>query len=182
MFGLIQGEANAIAPHKRPLSSMTPTIVLEEVTAGSNHNGVKREEPLGPAEIAAGATASPLVATPTTVVPSSGAQQAHLVLGASGGGTIINAVLEVVLNVLVSHMDVREAVTAPRFHHQWMPDKLVMEARGFSADTEEKLKTAGYTIETAARIGECQAIAIDVRSGWRFGAADPRGYGKAAGF
>jgi len=145
MFGLIQSEANAIAPRKRPLSSMTPTIVLEDRDAGS--------------------------------VP-----RVRLVLGSPGGGTIINTVLEVLLNILAFKMDVREAVTAPRFHHQWMPDVLEMEDWGFSADTLDKLKEAGYKLRVRGRIGECQAITVDPATQWRFGAADPRGDGKAAGY
>lgn len=139
MFGLIQGEANAIEPHKRPLSSMTPAIVVQ-------------------------------------------GGKVRLVLGSPGGGTIINTVLQVLLNVLVYHMDVRQAVTAPRFHHQWMPDQLVMERWGFSADTLHKLEGAGYQLEMRDRMGACEAIEIDPTTGWRFGAADPRAAGKAAGY
>jgi gamma-glutamyltranspeptidase / glutathione hydrolase len=139
MFGLVQGEANAIAPHKRPLSSMTPTIVVQD-------------------------------------------NKLRLVLGSPGGGTIINTVLQVLLDVLVYKMDVREAVTSPRFHHQWMPDELLLEGWGFSADTIDKLNAAGYKSAAQGHIGECQAIEIDPKTGWRFGAADPRGDGKAVGY
>jgi gamma-glutamyltranspeptidase/glutathione hydrolase len=139
MFGLIQSEANAIAPHKRPLSAMTPTIVLQ--------NGKLR-----------------------------------LVLGSPGGPTIINTVLEVLLNTLVYHMDILRAMIEPRFHNQWMPDKLFLERQGFSADTVEKLQQAGYKIVFRQSIGDCEAIAIDPQTGWRFGAADPRGQGEAAGY
>ena len=139
MFGLVQGEANAIAPRKRPLSSMTPTIVLRE-------------------------------------------GKVRLVLGSPGGGTIINTVLQVLLNVLVFKMDIQQAVTAPRFHHQWAPDRLVIERVGFSADTLEKLQAAGYTLDLRDSLGDCEAIEVDPRSGWRFGAADPRGDGKAVGY
>ncbi len=145
MFGLVQGEANAIAPRKRPLSSMTPTIVLES----------------GPEK------------------------KLRLVTGSPGGGTIINTVLQVLLNVLVYKMDVRAAVTAPRFHHQWSPDRLTLERWGFSADTVEKLQEAGYTLAYRDSIGDCQAIEIDPApggTGWRFGAADPRHDGKAVGY
>ncbi|HEV2492610.1 MAG TPA: gamma-glutamyltransferase [Terriglobia bacterium] len=157
MFGLIQSEANAIAPHKRPLSSMTPTIVLEEPRALwalmiPQGEPIPKRHPL------------------------------RLVLGSPGGGTIINTVLQVVLNVLVFKMDAREAVTAPRFHHQWMPDVLQMEDWGFSTDTLDKLKEAGYKLRVRGRIGECQAITVDPQTQWRFGAADPRGDGKAAGY
>lgn len=138
MYGLVQGEANAIGPRKRPLSSMTPTIVVQ--------NGKVR-----------------------------------LVLGSPGGGTIINTVLEVLLDALVFKMDVREAVTTPRFHHQWTPDVLALEAWGFSEDTLDKLRAAGYKLDIRNKIGECQAIEIDPETGWQFGAADPRGDGKAIG-
>lgn len=139
MFGLIQGEANAIAPHKRPLSSMTPTIVLK--------NGRLR-----------------------------------LVLGSPGGGTIINTVMEVILNALVYKMDILRAVVQPRFHDQWMPDQVVLERNGFSADTVAKLKAAGYKIRWTGSIGECEAIEVDPATGWRFGAADLRGHGEAVGY
>ena len=145
MFGLIQGEANAIAPGKRPLSSMTPTIVLET----------------GP----------------------TGAKNVRLIVGSPGGGTIINTVLEVLLNVLQYKMDVLQAVTAPRFHHQWMPDRLFLERVGFSADTLQKLQEAGYKLAFVDNQGNCEAIEVKPdRGGWRFGAADPRGEGKAAGY
>ena len=139
MFGLIQSEANAIAPHKRPLSSMTPTIVLQN-------------------------------------------DQVRLVLGSPGGGTIINTVLQVLLNVLTYKMDVLQAVMAPRFYHQWMPDQLTLEEGRFSAETLEKLRQAGYKVVLRSDIGECEAIEVDPATGWRFGAADPRGAGKAAGY
>ncbi|MGH9432319.1 MAG: gamma-glutamyltransferase, partial [Terriglobia bacterium] len=139
MFGLIQGEANSIAPHKRPLSSMTPAIV------------VKGNQPV-------------------------------LVLGSPGGGTIINTVLETLLNVVAFKMDVLEAVITPRFHNQWMPDKLFLEKWGFSADTVDRLKAAGYHVVFVGGIGDCEAIEIDPRTGWRFGANDPRGSGLALGY
>ncbi|PYV28518.1 MAG: gamma-glutamyltransferase [Acidobacteria bacterium] len=156
MFGLVQGEANAIQPRKRPLSSMTPTIVL----------GNNRDSGFG-------------IRDSGNRIPNPGLR---LVLGSPGGGTIINTVLQVLLNVLVFKMDVREAVTAPRFHHQWMPDELLVEDWGFSADTLERLKEAGYKVNVRGGIGECQAIAIDPETRWRFGAADPRGDGKAVGY
>ena len=119
---------------------------------------------------------------PRPPTPDSRLPTPVLVLGSPGGGTIINTVLEVLLNVLVFRMDVREAVTSPRFHHQWMPDELLVEDWGFSADTLERLKEAGYKLNVRGRIGECQAIAVDPETRWRFGAADPRGDGKAVGY
>jgi len=139
MFGLVQGEANAIAPHKRPLSSMTPTLAVRE-------------------------------------------GKVRLILGSPGGGTIPNTVLEVLLNVLAFKMPLPQAVAAPRFHHQWLPDKLVLEKWGFSADTLEKLMQAGYQIEFRDHIGECQAIEVDPQTGGRRGAADPRGDGRAEAY
>lgn len=139
MYGLIQSEANSIAPHKRPLSSMTPVIVLQN-------------------------------------------DQVRLVLGSPGGGTIINTVLQVLLNVLAYNMDVLQAVNAPRFHDQWKPDQITYEKWGFSADTLDKLKKAGYKLVETDSLGECEAIEVDPQTGWRFGAADSRGTGKAAGY
>ena len=169
LFGLIQGEANSIAPRKRPLSSMTPTIVLENVRA------------VGPA------AADAMKPSPgsQTVNPGSRVSnpglQVRLVLGSPGGATIINTVLQVMLNVLVYKMDVLRAVTAPRFHDQWMPDQLEME-QGFSADTVEKLEQAGYKLKFLDGIGDCETIAVDPQTHWRFGASDPRRDGKAAGY
>jgi len=139
LFGLVQGEANAIAPRKRPLSSMTPTIVVRD-------------------------------------------GKARLVLGSPGGSTITNTVLQVLLNVLVYKMDVLQAVTSPRFHDQWMPDRLALERVGFSSDTVEKLQQAGYPVSFRESIGDCEAIEIAPESGWRLGASDPRGDGKAVGY
>jgi gamma-glutamyltranspeptidase/glutathione hydrolase len=139
LFGLVQGNANAIAPHKRPLSSMTPTLVVS--------NGKVR-----------------------------------LVLGSPGGSTITNTVLQVLLNVLVYKMDVLQAVGSPRFHDQWTPDLVTFERVGFSSDTLEKLRQAGYPVGFRDSIGDCEAIEIDPQSGWRWGASDPRADGKAVGY
>ena len=138
-YGLVEGEANAIAPHKRPLSSMTPTIVTRD-------------------------------------------GKLRLVLGSPGGSTITNTVLQVLLNVIVYKMDVLQAVTSPRFHDQWTPDLLTLERVGFSSDTLEKLKQAGYPLSFRDSIGDCEAVEIASESGWRFGAADPRADGKAVGY
>ena len=135
MYGLIQGESNAIAPRKTPLSSMTPTIV----TKGS---------------------------------------QPVLALGSPGGPTIINTVLEVIVNFIDFKMNVQDAVNWPRFHHQWMPDELRMEP-GYSPDTMALLEQRGYTVKRENSQGECAAIAFD--NGWLEGAADPRSEGTAAG-
>jgi gamma-glutamyltranspeptidase / glutathione hydrolase len=147
LFGLIQGEANAIAPRKRPLSSMTPTIVLEDPS--------KENSLAGPA--------------------------LRLVLGSPGGGTIINTVLEVLLNALVFHLDIQQAVDLPRFHNQWMPDQVIVE-NTISEDTNVLLRRAGYKVRKVGGLGDCEAIELDPRTGWRFGASDPRGGGLAVGY
>jgi gamma-glutamyltranspeptidase/glutathione hydrolase len=140
MFHLVQGEANAIQPGKRPLSSMTPTILL--------HGG-----------------------------------KLFMVIGAPGGGRIINGVFQVMLNVLDFHMNMQEAIDYPRFHHQWMPDELYME-KGFSPDTAALLRAMGHKLAPydarSPEIARVEAILID--GGWLQGASDGRGNGKAEGY
>ncbi|HYP06828.1 MAG TPA: gamma-glutamyltransferase [Bryobacteraceae bacterium] len=136
MFGLVQGERNAIQPGKRPLSSMTPTILTR--------NG-----------------------------------KLYMVLGSPGGGRIITAVLQTILNVVDFGMNVQDAIDAPRFHHQWMPDHLTLE-RGFSPDTTRLLERRGHKLNAIAGVGRVSAIVVD--GGWLQGGADGRGYGKAEGF
>jgi gamma-glutamyltranspeptidase/glutathione hydrolase len=145
-YGLIQGEANAIAPKKRPLSSMTPTIVLKD--------------------------GKPLFA-----------------IGSPGGPTIINTVLQVVLNVIDFGMNIQEAIDAPRFHHQWLPDEIFWEERGVNPDTRARLEAMGHTfrnIPGASRspgtIGDAHGVMIDPATGMRMGASDPRLGGVAVGW
>ena len=138
-YGLVQGEANAIAPRKKPLSSMTPTIMLK--------NG-------------------------------------HVVLatGSPGGGTIINTVLQVIVNVVDFGMNAQEAVDAPRFHHQWLPDEVVWERYEFSNDTIDALTSMGHVFrDRPEELGDAETIAIDV-NGDRLGASDPRRGGAAVGW
>ena len=127
-FGLLGGDANAITPRKRPLSSMTPTIVL------------KNNKP-------------------------------YLVVGSPGGSKIINVVLQVILNVLDHDMNIAEASSVPRIHHQWYPDTLNVE-RGFSGDTLKLLQQKGHKIETSRTLGSTQSILIE--NGVFYGASDPR--------
>ena len=136
LFGLIQGEANAIQPRKTPLSSMTPTIALR--------NG-----------------------------------KLYLEVGSPGGPTIINTVLEVLVNVMDFGMNIADAVDAPRLHHQWMPDVLRMEP-GFSPDAVALLKARGHTVQIEDHQGEVAAIRIS--DGWLEGDADPRTEGTARGY
>jgi len=136
LFGLVQGEANAVQARKTPLSSMTPTMVLRD-------------------------------------------GKLYLLLGSPGGPTIINTVLEVLVNVIDFGMNVADAVDAPRLHHQWMPDVLWME-RGFSPDTVALLKARGHKIEFENAQGEVAAILAN--DGWLEGSADPRTEGTAKGY
>jgi gamma-glutamyltranspeptidase/glutathione hydrolase len=104
----------------------------------------------------------------------------YMALGTPGGPTIINSVLQVILNVVDFGMNLQEAVNWPRIHHQWIPDALRME-RGFSPDTVDLLKVRGHQIGIAAGgIGEIAAIRST--NGWLEGAADPRVEATAKGY
>lgn len=140
MYGLIQGPANAIAPGKRPLSAMTPTIILKD-------------------------------------------GKLRYVLGSPGGPRIITTVAEIFLSAAEGGLNVQEAVDAPRFHHQYLPDKLYLEP-GFSPRLQHELEKMGYTIDVKDghwSNGEC--IAIDPETGELTAGHDHRShYGKAAGY
>jgi gamma-glutamyltranspeptidase/glutathione hydrolase len=136
MFGLVQGEANAIAPGRRPLSSMVPTFVFK-------------------------------------------GGKLLLVTGSPGGPTIINTVLEIITNVVDHDMNVMQAVEAPRFHHQWMPDTLTYERNGISIDTLNLLEGMGHKIQRHQNFegsyqGDGESIMVEPKTGLRLGAADPR--------
>ncbi len=146
-YGLIQGEANAIAPKKKPLSAMTPTIVLR-------------------------------------------GGKVWFAVGSPGGSTIINTVLQVVVNVIDFGMNIQQAVDAPRFHHQWLPDELAWEAFEFPKDTWDALAAKGHKFReipgptgarTPGNIGDAHAIMIG-EDGTRLGASDPRRGGVAVGW
>lgn len=139
MFGLTGSEANSIAPKKRMLSSMTPTIIEKN-------------------------------------------NQLYMVVGTPGGSTIITSVFQAILNVYEHGMGMQEAVAAPRFHHQWLPDEVVLEPGAFEEDVIQKLKDKGHTIETKHNriIGKVDAILID--NGNMSVGADPRGDDAAATF
>ncbi len=135
LFGLVQGEANAIQPRKTPLSSMTPTIVLRD-------------------------------------------GKLYLVVGSPGGPTIINTVLEVMVNVIDFGMNVADAVDAPRLHHQWMPDELRLE-RGFSPDTVALLESARtHGRVRGLRRARCAAILRPGRMAGRRGRSAHRRHGE----
>jgi gamma-glutamyltranspeptidase/glutathione hydrolase len=139
LYGLIQSAANAIAPNKRPLSSMTPAIVLKD-------------------------------------------DRLFMVLGSPGGATIISTVANIIMGVIDFGLDIQQAVNAPRFHHQWMPDELRLEKFGFSPDTLLLLANGGYKLEQTGYWGDAECIAVDPRTGDRLGASDGRNGGRAIGF
>jgi gamma-glutamyltranspeptidase/glutathione hydrolase len=136
MFGLVQGQANAVQPRKRPLSSMTPAILTRD-------------------------------------------GKLFMVIGAPGGSRIITGVLQAILNVIDHGMNMQDAIDAPRFHHQWQPDKLYLE-RGFSPDTIRLLEQRGHVIDGITNVALMESILAS--GGWLQGASDGRGTGKAAGF
>jgi len=104
-----------------------------------------------------------------------------LVLGTPGGPTIISTVANILMGVVDYGMNIAEAVNAPRFHEQWMPDKTELE-RGFSPDTIRTLEGKGHAIKAGGYWGEAECIMVDPKSGERLGASDARNNGKALGY
>jgi gamma-glutamyltranspeptidase / glutathione hydrolase len=139
MYGLIQGPANTIAPGKRPLSAMTPTIVLKD-------------------------------------------DKVRFVFGSPGGGRIITTVANIFLSAADEGLNIQEAVDAPRFHHQYLPDMVAMEP-GFSNATVEGLRALGYQLKIGGHWSDGECIAVDPATGDLEGGQDHRHhFGKAAGF
>jgi gamma-glutamyltranspeptidase/glutathione hydrolase len=138
MFGLVQGEANAIQPGKRMLSAMSPTIVLDR------DGGLL------------------------------------LVVGSRGGPRIITSTSQVILNVLDQHMILSDAVSAPRIHHQALPDSLQYERNGLAPATIDSLRAMGYGVQPVAGVGLINAI-MRVRGGYE-GMSDPRSSGRPVGY
>ncbi len=140
MYGLIQGEANAVAARKRPLSAMTPTIVLKD-------------------------------------------GKLWFAVGSPGGPTIINTVLQVIINVVDHGMDIQQAIDWPRVHHQWMPDTITYEPRGLSPDAMKRLTEMGHKFVDKPRyMGDAEGIMIEDKTDVRLGGSDPRLDGKSVGY
>lgn len=135
--GMIGTDPNLVAPGKRMLSSMTPTIVAKD-------------------------------------------GKPYLLIGSPGGRTIINTVLQVILNVIDFRMNVSQAITAGRIHHQWLPDVLRIERYATTADSRKILEMIGHRIRIIDEQGRAMGIMIDPQTGLRLGAADPRAADGAA--
>ena len=121
----------------------------------------------------------------SSMTPAIVAKDGRLVMvtGSPGGRTIINTVLHTILNVIDFGMNVQEAVDAPRFHHQWLPDELRYERRGLSPDTVALLEARGHALAARTSQGAAHAIVLDAETDVLEGAADPRrGDAAAAGY
>ncbi len=104
----------------------------------------------------------------------------HLVLGSPGGSTIITSVFQTILNVIDHDMSLQEAVNAYRVHHQWLPDRLLIESKALDHRTKRRLARRGYEIESRSAIGSVNAIMI--HNGKLVGVGDRRGNNSAVGF
>jgi gamma-glutamyltranspeptidase / glutathione hydrolase len=105
----------------------------------------------------------------------------HSVLGAAGGPRIITSVIQSFLNISIFEMNATQAVNAPRFHHQWLPDQITVEPFTLSRDTEEILRDRGHNIGIMEHIGRIHLIYVD-EEGKMYGIPDPRGDGTAKGY
>lgn len=138
MYGLVGGKANAIEPHKRMLSSMTPTILEKD-------------------------------------------GKLFMVVGTPGGSTIITSVFQTILNVVEFEMNMQEAVAAPRFHHQWLPDEVFIDKTAISESNRNVLTKKGYKLTERTPWGRVDGILIK-EDGSMEGGADPRGDDFVSGF
>jgi gamma-glutamyltranspeptidase/glutathione hydrolase len=123
----------------------------------------------------------PLSAMAPTIVLKNG--KLFLVLGSPGGPTIITTVANTLMGVVDYGLNIQQAVNAPRFHDQWMPDEILVEATGISPDTLGILEHMGHKIKMARGYwGDSECIAVDEKTGELLGASDGRNEGKAVGF
>jgi gamma-glutamyltranspeptidase/glutathione hydrolase len=139
--GLIGTKPNLIEPHKRMLSSMSPTIICKD-------------------------------------------GKVFMITGSPGGRTIINTVLNVIINVIDFNMPIQDAVDASRMDHEWMPDRLRLEREGLPKEAIESLRAMGHTIRSSRswEQGDAHSILIDPKTGLYYGAADKRSGGSAVGY
>ena len=128
-FGLIGTKPNTIAPGKRMLSSMTPTIVTKNM-------------------------------------------KPYLIIGSPGGRTIINTVLQSIINTIDYNMNLDEAIEASKFHHQWLPDKIIFEKSKFSSETLNDLSKMGHDFNFTTRLGNLMGIIYDEKENIFIGATD----------
>jgi gamma-glutamyltranspeptidase/glutathione hydrolase len=135
-FGLLGSEANSIAPGKRMLSSMTPTIVLRD-------------------------------------------GKPWLLTGSPGGSKIITSVLQTILNIVAFEMPLHKAIAAPRFHHQWYPDRIEYESGALTPEVRIQLSDKGHALKEVQPFGRVEGILFDATTGIWYGCSDPRGYGRA---
>lgn len=138
-FGIVGSDVNKIVPGKRMLSSMSPTIVLED-------------------------------------------DKPYLIVGSPGGSTIITSVLQAIINVLDFNMNIRDAINAPRFHHQWLPDEIVFESYGMTEDVKNNLINKGHKLKEISILGRVEGILFDKQKNLYWGSSDKRGFGKAVGY
>lgn len=137
MYGALGGEANAIVPGKRMLSSMTPTLLL------------KKNKP-------------------------------YVVVGTPGGTTIPTSVYQAIVNLIDFNMNADDAINKPKFHHQWLPDEVMVEA-DFDAETKKQLQSMGYKVTNRGGIGRTEIIRV-LSNGKKETVADKRGDDSVAGF
>lgn len=137
MYGALGGEANAIVPGKRMLSSMTPTLLL------------KKNKP-------------------------------YVVVGTPGGTTIPTSVYQAIVNLVDFNMNADHAINKPKFHHQWLPDEVMVEA-DFDAETKKQLQSMGYKVTNRGGIGRTEIIRV-LNNGKKETVADKRGDDSVAGF
>ena len=104
-----------------------------------------------------------------------------MVVGTPGGSTIITSVFQAILNVVDFGMTMQEAVAAPRFHHQWLPDQIDYEPNAISENVRESLKQKGYTLKERKPYGRVEGILVNTNGTYQAG-ADPRGDDKAVGY
>ena len=96
------------------------------------------------------------------------------VIGTPGGRTIINTTLQLILNMVDFGMSITEAVAATRIHHQWLPDRIRVESNGISAQIQSQLEQMGHIVQVGGRQGSANSIGVDLTTGERIGAPDPR--------